>query len=60
MTKRAGKLQLHRESLRHLSASPRAGLFGTESIGPCGSISYWEPCVTYDAACVEETRYCTA
>lgn len=60
MTKRAGKLQLHRESLRRLSASAGAGLLGTDSMGPCRSISYCELCVTYDAACVEETAYCTA
>jgi hypothetical protein len=60
MTKRAGKLQLHRESLRRLSASPHAGLLGVDSMGPCRSISYCEFCVTYDAACVQETQYCTA
>ncbi len=64
MTKRASKLRLHRESLRRLSAAPRGGLLamtaGADSVGPCRSISYCEFCVTYDAACVEETQYCTA
>jgi hypothetical protein len=64
MTKRAGKLQLHRESLRRLSAAPGRGLLamtaGADTVGPCRSISYCEFCVTYDAVCVEETAYCTA
>ena len=64
MTKRAGKLQLHRESLCRLSAARRAGLLAmsanADSMGPCRSIPYCELCVTYDAACVVETEYCTA
>jgi hypothetical protein len=60
MTKRITKLQLNRESVRRLAGGSPAIAAGDDSVGPCRSISYCELCVTYDAACVEETRYCTA
>lgn len=59
MTKRIGKLQLNRESVRRLTGAPQAGLgaaFGyNESRNPCQSISYCMACITYDATCTEST-----
>lgn len=61
MSRQIARLQLNRESVRRLTAAPRGAMSAlTDTFGPCRSISYCDLCVTYDAACVEETRYCTA